>query len=870
MSYDKASTDQISQLVSLLAKSIGVASSHDIRSSIKTLRTVHQDEDSILSIDQLYDMFENQLFLHDPTGVAVSKLNSCKRRLDHSGEIASDLAPFSKQQELLTCFAKISSIIPFKTSAIPLSKGIKTLKITKDDESISTSNINSRLELPLHGQEVSLMRDLVYICQGINGKFLHLNEKKDAILIPSSIDNQSVSLSISTQCSSIGELGCLYSSIVSNLSLFKQGIVNRATSSIVHEAFMNAIQFELDLYFQSIADLKSNIDDSLLKSSSHVSSDGNTSWNLRRMLVWSEPILSNLKTLSELINVAIPCSSHALLSQVYLYYKHSPIHVQDSSNFLYRIFSKTSHPFTKITLEFLMQGVINSFVQQEYFIQFSSIESASGNSNGENDEFRSNRDAVESSSSSVKKNILFIVKKDQIPVYISQDLAQAILECGQLMNILSFSCNDSTWLNQVMTPIFSELTKNFDKVGNDQPFLTTNLYLKTLVEGNDASNMRIVEAIIMKVRPLLNNRLVTLLKTKFNLKMHFQALQRYLLLAKGDFASSLLDAAVEVLSQPSSGLVNMKHILDNLLESALRMSNATMIEPDEIINRLYTRTASSNSAKVSGWDIFIVSYSIPYAISQVITDDHMERYAKLFQFYFKIKRAEHALSSTWASAMTSSHSLRRLGHQPLQKVLHGCHLIRQDMANLLQQLCGYLFFEVLGTFSSKLLEEIDSASTVQELFDSHEKFLFQVEENSLQTPECSTTMHLLDTIIQQIITFSNMQQDLLSKAVLQANSKAKEIIGNSTSIRGNVLYDNADSVLARSRIGATLDNLVSSVGPAVGEILATYRNSVGDLLDSMQLLSYKHSIRSSKTSSHTLGDLRLLAQRFDFNEFYSS
>ena len=57
------------------------------------------------------------------------------------------------------------------------------------------------------------------------------------------------------------------------------------------------------------------------------------------------------------------------------------------------------------------------------------------------------------------------------------------------------------------------------------------------------------------------------------------------------------------------------------------------------------------------WESFSLDYHVEPPVAELINADAMARYRKMFTFLWKLKRVEHALTSTWRKHGTAAHTL---------------------------------------------------------------------------------------------------------------------------------------------------------------------------------------------------------------------
>lgn len=92
----------------------------------------------------------------------------------------------------------------------------------------------------------------------------------------------------------------------------------------------------------------------------------------------------------------------------------------------------------------------------------------------------------------------------------------------------------------------------------------------------------------------------------------------------------------------------------------------------------------------SGWDVFSLDYHVDGPISTVLTPDIMNQYLRIFNFLWRLKRAEFTLSQAWARQMTFARSLKT------KACLVSFQMAVSEMVYFIYQLQHYILFEVGG------------------------------------------------------------------------------------------------------------------------------------------------------------------------------
>lgn len=143
--------------------------------------------------------------------------------------------------------------------------------------------------------ESDILRDLIFIFQGIDGQYIKLNPTTDEYLI----DKQLLCVSEPTEqlIYRLTETGWLYTHIKS----FIEENMNLNRSGLVGQSLCAAIQDELTDYYKLIAILEAQVEKQLAQKSRVISDQSLT---LKRLLVWMEDANNKLRLMSMLVDAS--------------------------------------------------------------------------------------------------------------------------------------------------------------------------------------------------------------------------------------------------------------------------------------------------------------------------------------------------------------------------------------------------------------------------------------------------------------------------------------------------------------------------------------------------------------------------------------
>ncbi|KAF9999833.1 Microtubule-nucleating Tub4p (gamma-tubulin) complex component [Entomortierella chlamydospora] len=416
----------------------------------------------------------------------------------------------------------------------------------------------------------------------------------------------------------------------------------------------------------------------------------------------------------------------------------------------------------------------------------------------------------------------YYIREEMLPIFIGKPLARKILSIGKSLNFLRHKCDDAEWLLQ------------HHGVG------------KPLKYGDIAELEGSIDAAYVGT----SQRLLYLLVTKFKLLDHLKAIKRYILLGQGDFIQHLMEALGPNLSQPANTL--FRHNLTGTLETALRSSNAQFDDPD-VLRRLDVRLLEFTSGD-SGWDVFSLDYHINSPINTILTPKVMNEYLKMFNFLWRVKRVEYALSSAWRRQTTSARAIRPI--LELVPELHQCRIVCSEMIHFLYQLQYYILFEVLECSWDELLKAIDNNATdLDSLIQAHAKYLSDITSKGLLAPSPELNMmprlqDLLGTILNYKIAQDNLYNYALAE--IERRDRLAQTADRRTRLGQWGLTDQ-DETLDRIP-DEQFEELVPSLLRTLNKYSVQFKRELSDLLITL--------------SAAGDSDLRFLSFRLDFNEFY--
>ncbi|KAG0233932.1 Gamma-tubulin complex component 3 [Actinomortierella wolfii] len=576
------------------------------------------------------------------------------------------------------------------------------------------------------------------------------------------------------------------------------------TCIIDPNSFCAALQHELTEYFRLIAVLESHISKEP-SATKHSASSTRSGLTLKRLIVWTQDFLQRLRLMSVLVDCCQGLQGGALVSMIHDYTQHGDPIIQQ---FINHMLEKVSTPFYVMLQRWIYEGELED-PRTEFFIAC-------------------NPD-VEEQDLWQKK---YCIREDMLPAFIGDSLAKKILSIGKSLNFLRHSCDDADWLAQN------------HGVG------------KTLKYGDIAELESSIDAAYMGT----SQRLLHLLLTKFKLMEHLTAIKRYLLLGQGDLIQHLMESLGPSLNQSANVL--FRHNLTGTLESALRSSNAQYDDPD-VVRRLDVRLLEISPGD-NGWDVFSLDYHVDSPINTILTPTAMHQYLRMFNFLWRLKRVEYALSSAWRQQTTGARALRPI--QQLVPELHQCRIVCSEMIHFVYQLQYYILFEVLECSWDELVKCIESKTTdLDSLIEAHTKYLRDVTSKGLLSAASphdhlqkqSLMMPRLLQVLNTILEYKGAQDRLYNFALAEIERRERlQKTADRRTQMGQWGLTDEDQELDRIP-DEQFEELVPFLLRSVNEFAMKFKRELADLLWNLAIDGQE-------------SDLRFLSFRLNFNEFYIS
>ncbi|KAL0908363.1 hypothetical protein M5K25_022853 [Dendrobium thyrsiflorum] len=678
------------------------------------------------------------------------------------------------------------------------------LLVAKDPENIREIALREYADLVMEDNEVTesaLVRDVLYACQGIDGRYVRFDRSSDGYDLQESLKIPRPTRSIVRR---LCELGWLFRKVRGYIS---ESIMDQQFEvGTVGQAFCSALQDELSDYYKLLAVLESQSANPIPSAGSDSGGSPGNYLSLRRLSVWLAEPMVRMRLMALLVDSCQELRGGAMAGAIHAHAQHGDPLVQE---FMGRLLRRVCSPLFEMVRTWVLEGELED-VFAEFFISSQPVKAESLWREG------------------------YEIQSSMLPDFISPLLAQRILRTGKSINFLRVCCEDSGWAEAAAEA-------------------AAHVGATTRRGGLGYGETDALEALAVEAAKRIDRHLMDVIHKRYRFKDHCLAIKRYLLLGQGDFVQYLMDIVGPELSEPANTISSFQ--LAGLLETAVRASNA-QYDDREILDRLKVRMMDHGDGD-RGWDVFSLEYDARVPLDTVFTALNMKRYLKIFNFLWKLRRVEHALTGLWKTMkpnyINSCIFTDESFGVKLQfvSVLRRCQVLWNEMNHFVTNFQYYIMFEVLEISWVHFSEGMDSSKDLDDLLAAHDKYLNSIVEKSLLGERSQGIIRTLFVLFDHILRFRGLADrwfERIYELQLRRNKSRSKSKGELGKV-GSWMDGGRKALIQLARdffvkMSEELDSVVKEYSAALDAFIS-------------QLPMQQHI------------DLKFLLFRLDFTEYYS-
>ncbi|KAI1341414.1 spindle pole body component alp6 [Xylariaceae sp. FL0016] len=518
--------------------------------------------------------------------------------------------------------------------------------------------------------EPALLRDLPYTLQGLSSTTLPFG-KEYSLKLPSTLPPPLIGL-----LHTLAEPSLLYWTL--------EDFVKTPTRGLLDQSLRAAIKDELRSYLTLVATLEGQIRRALATIDENAPRNGigKAGVTLKRCVVWTREATMGLRLMSLIAEQSKSKQGGQLISLIHSFSASHGDPIVGA--FAERLLTPITRPFYDILRHWIYEGELSD-PYLEFFVQPKTPDDISKGKSGSTNVWDDK----------------FCVKDGMIPSIVTPEFAQKCFLIGKSLNFIRHSCNDGLWV------------ETYSKASS-----------KELRYGDTAT----LEAWIDDAYKTTMRRLIDLMTNKFHLFEHLHALKNYILLGQGDFIALLMESLAANLDRPAGA--QYRHTLIAQLEHAIRGSNAQYDSP-EVLRRLDARMLQLSHGDI-GWDCFTLEYKIDAPVDVVVSDWGNRQYLKVFNFLWRVKRVEFALSSTWRKVTTGSRGVLQTDDPIVAQTWRTTRGFLAEMVHFVGQLQYYILFEVIESSWTELQNRLGREdATLDDVIQAHTTYLNSITHKGL-------------------------------------------------------------------------------------------------------------------------------------------
>ncbi|KAI1380706.1 spindle pole body component alp6 [Hypoxylon crocopeplum] len=520
--------------------------------------------------------------------------------------------------------------------------------------------------------EPALLRDLPYTLQGLSSTTLPFGKEPEYFLkLPPTLPPPIIGL-----LHTLAEPSLLYRTL--------EDFVKTPATGLLGQSLRAAISNELRSYLTLVATLEGQIRRALstIDENAPRSGIGKAGVTLKRCVVWTREATMGLRLMSLIAEESKSKQGGQLISLIHSFSSSHGDPIVGA--FAERLLMPVTRPFYGILRQWIYDGELSD-PYLEFFVQEQSVDAMPKGKSGSTNVWEDK----------------YMLSTDMIPSIITTEFAEKVFLIGKSLNFIRHSCGDAQWV------------ESYSKESS-----------KELRYGDTAT----LEAWIDEAYKTTMRRLLYLMTDKFHLFDHLQALKSYILLGQGDFIALLMESLAAALDRPAGA--QYRHTLTAQLEHAIRGSNAQYDSP-EVLRRLDARMLQLSHGDI-GWDCFTLEYKIDAPVDVVVSDWGNRQYLKVFNFLWRVKRVEFALSSSWRKVTTGSRGVLQTGHPAVRQAWKTTRGVLAEMVHFVGQLQYYILFEVIESSWTELQEKLSREdATLDDIITAHTTYLNSITHKGL-------------------------------------------------------------------------------------------------------------------------------------------
>jgi gamma-tubulin complex component 3 len=151
-------------------------------------------------------------------------------------------------------------------------------------------------------------------------------------------------------------------------------------------------------------------------------------------------------------------------------------------------------------------------------------------------------------------------------------------------------------------------------------------------------------------------------------------------------------------------------------------------------------------------------------LATVFTEDVMNKYKKVFNFLWRIKRIEHQLSNTWRTYKEHIHKFEKI--KGMKDAFHRLNLCHHEMLHFMSTIHNYIMVEVLESAWKVFLDDLKVVKDLDELIEVQSNFVDSILDKALINEKNNELFRTLQKILNQVYVFTHKKDSFFYPGAL--------------------------------------------------------------------------------------------------------
>jgi hypothetical protein len=286
----------------------------------------------------------------------------------------------------------------------------------------------------------------------------------------------------------------------------------------------------------------------------------------------------------------------------------------------------------------------------------------------------------------------YVIVKERVPEMFSPRLAETILFMGKASKVLQLT-------GKVTARDDVSLATRLEHVFSTTAWQSIDLELK-----------------IDELRHELAQKMIAMLFKEYNLQGYFWTLKEFFMLTNGEFYLGFMNGAQKLLSGPLTA--NHENDLNLVFQD---LSQKLITQHDErVVQALRVTVGAEGELKLN--------YSAPWPINLLLNSNILDKYGKIFTFYWNLKYVQVRLDQIWSERRVLRPADKKAVTSAAQRRVN---LLRSQMSYVLDSLLSYLQVDVVEAQFEHAIDRMkDPNADFDQVVRLHQDYLVTVMQQS--------------------------------------------------------------------------------------------------------------------------------------------